>query len=102
MAPVHPARRAAAPRSPRAIARGLAAVAALFLTAADALVTAALGLPRLAWVARRVATACGDEYRRARWGAVDVTEVIEPGPDREDRTPPEGGTPVAADAEPHS
>jgi hypothetical protein len=92
MAPVHPARAAAAPRSPRAIARGLTAVAALFLTAADALITAVLGLPRLAWVARRVAAACGEEYRRARWDAVDVIEVIdEPGPQDQAQ---EGGTPV--------
>jgi hypothetical protein len=83
------------PRPPRTVLRGLLAVAALLATAADALVTAVLGVPRLAWLARRVAAACGEEYRRARWGAVDVIEVIdEPGPQDQAQETQEGSTPV--------
>lgn len=67
--------RAAAGRL-RAIGRGLVAVAALLLTALDALITARLGLPRLAWVGRRVRREIADEYRRGYHDAQD-TEVID-------------------------
>jgi len=88
------------PRSPRgfrAVLRGLAAVALLFITAADALLTAVLGVPRMTWLARRVTAACGEEYQRARWGAIEVTEVIDiddPGTSRDDSNPNRGGTRV--------
>ena len=70
-------RRARTPRSPRAVLRGLAAVAALFAGAADALVSAFLGVPRMGWLARRVGETAASEYRRRAWGAVADAEVID-------------------------
>ncbi len=72
----------------RSILRGLAAVAALVATAADALVTALIGIPPVTWVLRRISRAIGEEYRRGYHGAVDADVVddtttapaIEPGP----------------------
>jgi hypothetical protein len=79
MPDVYAGRRARTPRSPRAILRGLAAVAALFAGAADALVSAFLGVPRLGWVARRVGETAVGEYRRSAWGAVDAELIDDPG-----------------------
>lgn len=71
------ARQARTPRNPRAVIRGLAAVAGLFLGAADSLVTAWLGIPRLGWLGRRVADITGDTYRRRAWDSVADAEVVE-------------------------
>jgi hypothetical protein len=60
----------------RAVRRGVAAVVALVLTAVDALVTARLGLPRLAWMGRRVGRELAEEYRRGYHDARDA-EVID-------------------------
>jgi hypothetical protein len=78
----------------RAVLRGLWAVAVLFVTAADALITAVLGVPPAAWTLRRVRLAASDEYHRGYWHATDA-EVVEPHPDdpADDRPPEEeGGT----------
>jgi hypothetical protein len=79
----------------RAVLRGLWAVAVLFVTAADALITAALGVPPAAWALRRVRRAASDEYQRGYWHATDA-EVVESHPgDPADGPPPEeegGGT----------
>ena len=64
------------PRSPGAILRGLAAVAALFAGAVDALVTAFLGVPRLGWLAQRVGEMTAEEYRRGAWDVYADAEVI--------------------------
>lgn len=58
------------------VARGLAAVAVCALGAADALITARLGIPRLAWLSRKVWRGIADEYRRGRHNAIDA-EIIE-------------------------
>jgi hypothetical protein len=79
MPEVYTERRARTPRSPRAVLRGLAAVAALFAGAADALVSAFLGVPRLGWLAQRAGEAAADEYRRAASGAIDA-ELIDDDP----------------------
>lgn len=60
----------------RSILRGLAAVAALAATAADALVTAVIGIPPVTWALRRICRAIGEEYRRGYHGAVDA-DVVE-------------------------
>lgn len=73
----HPAR---TPRNLRAILRGLAAVAGLFLSAADELVSALIGIPRMGWLAGRVAEEASDRYRRAAWAAVDA-ELVDDTPD---------------------
>jgi hypothetical protein len=84
---------ARAPHSLRDVLRGLFAVAGLFAGAADALVTAFLGVPRLGWLARRAGEAAARTYRRAAWEAADEdAEIIddpgnEPGEERQ-----EGGT----------
>jgi hypothetical protein len=71
------------PAAVRSALRGAWAVVMLFATAADVLVTAAMGLPPVAWMLRRVRRAIGDEYRRAWWDAIDAdaidADVIEPG-----------------------
>jgi hypothetical protein len=74
----------------RAVARGVRAVVVLFLTAADALVTAVMGVPPIACTWRRVRLAVSEEYRRGYWDAIEDAEVIEPGPD--DGPPEEGDT----------
>ena len=79
MPDVYTARPARTPRSPRAVLRGLAAVAALFAGAADALVTAFLGVPRLGWLARRAGEAAADEYRRGAWNLIDAELIDDPG-----------------------
>lgn len=45
--------------------RGSAAVAALLLSAADHLATAVVGIPPLAYMARRVGVVLADEWRSA-------------------------------------
>jgi hypothetical protein len=80
MPEVYTGRRARTPRSPKAVLRGLAAVAALFAGAADALLTAFLGVPRLGWLARRAGETAASEYRRAAWGAVDAELIDDPAP----------------------
>lgn len=60
----------------RAVARGLTAVAAFLLGAFDALLTARIGIPRLAWVAKVLGREIAGEYRRGYHDACDV-EVIE-------------------------
>lgn len=64
----------------RAIGRGVLAVLAFLVTAADALLTAVIGVPPLAWTARRIRTALGDEFRRGYWDAIDAEEVNDPAP----------------------
>lgn len=60
----------------RSTVRGFAAALLLILGAVDALVTARFGLPRLAWMGRRVGREIADEYRRGCHDARDA-EVIE-------------------------
>lgn len=61
------------PRPPRAARtrhgtlRGLAAVAVLLLTAADALITALAGIPPLAWLWHQAADVIRATYRQAAW-----------------------------------
>jgi hypothetical protein len=55
-------------RTWRTVGRGLAAVARLFLTALDALITAAVGIPPIAWCARQVAALIRETYRIGRYG----------------------------------
>jgi hypothetical protein len=74
-----------------AVLRGLQAVLVLVLTAADALVTAVIGIPPLTLALRRIRLAIGDEYRRGYYDAVEA-EVIDPGPGGADGGPEEGGT----------
>lgn len=82
MAPVQTGRKAGTPRTPGAVMRGLLAVAALFAGAADALVSAWLGLPRLGWLARRIGEATASEYRRGAFGAIDAEIIDDPGSSR--------------------
>lgn len=60
----------------RAVARGLIAVLLLVLTGVDALATALVGLPPLAWIGRKLGRELADEYRRGYHDAQDA-EVIE-------------------------
>lgn len=55
-------------RTWRTVGRGLTAVARLLLAALDALVTAAIGIPPIAWCARRLGGAIRDQYRLGRFG----------------------------------
>lgn len=55
-------------RTWRTVGRGLAAVARLLLSALDALITAAVGIPPIAWIARQLAGALRDQYRIGRFG----------------------------------
>lgn len=57
----------------RAAAHGLLAVLCLLVSSVDALITARVGIPRLAYLARRVRQELASEYRRGRAGAVDIT-----------------------------
>lgn len=56
----------------RAVRRGVTAVAFLLLGALDALLTARLGIPRLAWLGRKLGREIADEYRRGYHDAVDA------------------------------
>jgi hypothetical protein len=82
MPEVYTGRRTRTPRSPRAVLRGLAGIAALFAGAADALLSALLGIPRLGWIARRVGETAASEYRRCARGAVDAEVINDPGDGR--------------------
>lgn len=55
-------------RTWQTVGRGLAAVARLLLTALDALITAAIGIPPIGWCARRVAGLIRETYRIGRFG----------------------------------
>ena len=79
MPEVYTKRPARTPRSPQAVLRGLAAVAALFAGAADALLTAFLGVPRLGWLAQRVCETAAGEYQRRAWNAVEAEVIDAPG-----------------------
>ena len=75
-----------------AVLRGLVAVLVLVLTAADALVTAVIGIPPVTLALRQARRAIGDVYRTGYYDAVEA-EVIEPGPDDPGGGKPgEGGT----------
>ena len=52
--------------------RGLAAVAVLFLTAADALMSALAGIPPLAWMWRQLADVIRATYQQAAWPPPEV------------------------------
>lgn len=54
------------------VLRGLLAVVALLGGALDALITAAVGIPRLAWVATHLAAVVANQYRRGYHDAIDV------------------------------
>jgi hypothetical protein len=56
----------------RAALRGIATVLRLFVTAVDALVTAALGKGPLVPLAHRLGHVIAGEYRAGRAGAIDV------------------------------
>lgn len=55
-------------RTWRTVGRGLAAVARLLLSALDALITAAIGIPPIGWCVRRLAGAIRETYRLGRFG----------------------------------
>jgi hypothetical protein len=80
MPDVYTERPAPAPRSARDVLRGLAAVAALFAGAADALVSACLGIPRMGWLAQKVGETAASEYRRRAHNAVDAELIDDPAP----------------------
>lgn len=80
MPEVYTRRSARTPRSARAVLRGLAAVAALFAGAADALVSACLGIPRMGWMAQQVGETAAGEYRRRAYDAVDAELIDDPAP----------------------
>src|SRR5262249_46634966 len=61
------------------IFRGVWAVICLITSAADALVSAVLGTPRMAPIGHRLGREIADEYRRGFHDAIDVTD-----PDDED------------------
>lgn len=62
----------------RDIARGVWFVLVLLATAVDSLLTALIGVPPLAWFARRIGHALADEYRRGYHNAVDAEVVEDP------------------------
>jgi hypothetical protein len=64
----------------RAVMRGLVAVAVLIITAADALMTAVIGVPPITWTWRRVRTVLSDEYRRGYYDAIEAEVISETGP----------------------
>ena len=70
------------PRPPRArgtryrTVRGLAAVAVLLLTAADALITALAGIPPLAWIWRQLADVIRTTYRQAAWPPPELAAAL--------------------------
>jgi hypothetical protein len=69
-----------APSRPRrgGVVRGLLAVAALLITAADALITALIGIPPIGWMWRQVAAVITSTYRRAaaRPGPIPGSEPV--------------------------
>jgi hypothetical protein len=70
------------PRPPRAsrerygTLRGLAAVARLLLTAADALITALAGIPPLAWLWHQAADIIRATYREAAWPPPEMVAAL--------------------------
>jgi hypothetical protein len=64
-------------RDRRAVLRGLVAVAALFLSGLDALVSAATGFPPVAWCVRQVATLVRDAYRLGHIGVPSESAEVE-------------------------
>jgi hypothetical protein len=66
------------PFSLAGVIRGLAAVVALFTSAFDHLITAAAGIPPIAWCARQAAEVIRDTYRRGRFGPPSTRTDIEP------------------------
>lgn len=65
------------------VLRGLLAVVALLGGALDALITAAVGIPRLAWITTHLARMVASEYRRGYHNAIDVeilTDTPTPSP----------------------
>lgn len=63
----------------RAVLRGLTAVAGLFLSAVDELVTAWLGCPRIAATTSRYGHLIADTYRLGYMGAVEGDVIDEGG-----------------------
>jgi hypothetical protein len=67
-------------RSWRTVGRGLAAVARLLVSAADALITAAVGVPPIGWCVRQLVAAIRETYRLGRFGepstCTDVAVVV--------------------------
>jgi hypothetical protein len=67
-------------RTWRTVGRGLAAVARLFLSALDALLTAAVGIPPIAWCARQLGALIRETYRLGRYGepsdSTDLAVVV--------------------------
>ncbi|MEU9832728.1 hypothetical protein AB0D67_14490 [Streptosporangium sp. NPDC048047] len=59
----------------RGAVRGALAVLMLLLTAADAWLTALLGLPPITPVLRRLAVVIADEWRTAAAGAIDADVI---------------------------
>ena len=70
-------------RTCHTVARGLLAVAVLVAGALDALVTAAIGVPPVAWTTRRLARLVRDAYRIGRYGppstCTDLAVVVPDG-----------------------
>ncbi len=63
--------------STRRVLRGLVAVLVLLISAVDALVTAAVGLPPIAWCVRRFAAVVRDAYRLGRFGPPSTCTDLE-------------------------
>jgi hypothetical protein len=70
-------------RGLRDVLRGVWFALLLLAGAADALLTAAIGMPRLGWLAGRIGRALADEYHRGLHDAIDG-EVIEDADDMND------------------
>jgi hypothetical protein len=64
-------------RTWRTVGRGLAAVARLLLSALDALITAAVGIPPIAWCARQFAGVIRETYRLGRYGPPSTRTAVE-------------------------
>jgi len=64
-------------RTWRAVLRGVVAVAALFLSAGDALLSAATGIPPVAWCVRQFAAVVREAYRLGRFGAPSGSTEVE-------------------------
>lgn len=77
-------------RRPWGRARGILAVAALLLSALDHLVTALIGWPPIAWMARTIAAPIAAAWRSAAWWSPPIrpTAIIT----IRTPAPPEGNT----------
>jgi hypothetical protein len=60
----------------RARLAGLHAVAVFLLSGLDALVTAAVGLPPVAWIVRQVAAVVREAYRLGRFGPLSTRREL--------------------------